>query len=425
MLRRLVSFVSFVAFVPFVSVMSAQTVTQRGFVEGGALLFPEGAPNDPTRAVADLLVREEVFLKPAPWLQFAGGVDLRANSHDQVDARWRLDLDDRGVRRPRASLRRLTATLTQGPFTIDVGRQFIRWGVADLVNPTDRFAPRDFLNVVDAVFLPVTGLRGVAQKGGETFEAVWVPRFTPSRVPLVDQRWTIVPATPVPIVDGGSALPGGSETGVRWGHVGSGYEFSLSFFNGFNHLPNIDVSTTVKAEHAEKIDSAISADSALIVVKRVYPALRTYGADAAVPTRWFILKGEAAYFTSSELRTDEYVLYVLQVERQTGEWVIVAGYAGEAITAHRAALTFAPDRGMTRSLVARVSYTIDANRRVAFENAVRQNGGGVYSKLEYSQASGQHWRATLAGVAISGHSDDFLGQYHRNSHVAVAVRYSF
>jgi len=167
----------------------AQTLTQRGFVEGGILLFPQQAPNDPTRAVADLLARDEV---PAPWMQLGGGLDVRADSHDQVDDRWRLDLDDRGVRRPRASLRRLTATFTRGPFTIDAGKQFIRWGKADVINPTDRFAPRDFLNVVDSEFLAVTGVRGVAQYGAETFEAVWVPRFTPSRVPLLDQRWTAV-----------------------------------------------------------------------------------------------------------------------------------------------------------------------------------------------------------------------------------------
>lgn len=424
----------FVCSVFFVSsryeALSAQTLTQRGFVAGSTFLFPQRAPNDPTRAVGDLLAREEVFFKPAPWMQFAGGLDLRANSHDQVEDRWRLDVDDRGVKRPRASLRRLTATFTHGPFTIDAGKQFIRWGKADIINPTDRFAPRDFINVVDTEFLAVTGVRGVAQHGAETFEAVWVPRFTPSRVPLLDRRWTAVSgdAAGVPLVDAGSALPGGSETGLRWGHVGSGFEYSLSFFNGFNHLPNIDLATTFNAEHAEHAEKSISANSAgsaLIVVRRFYPAIRTYGADAAVPTPWFTVKGEAAYFTSSTPLTDEYVLYVLQLERQTGEWVIVAGYAGEAITARRAALTFAPDRGMTRSIVARASYTIDPVRSLAFETAVRQNGDGVYGKVEYSQASGQHWRATVTAVGISGHSDDFLGQYHRNSHVAVALRYSF
>jgi hypothetical protein len=75
--------------------------------------------------------------------------------------------------------------------------------------------------------------------------------------------------------------------------------------------------------------------------------------------------------------------------------------------------------------VARASYTIDANRSAAVETAIRQNGHGEYVKGEYSQARGQHWRATAAGALIRGHVDDFLGQYRRNSHVTLSLRYSF
>ena len=132
----------FVGFVFFLSsryaVVSAQALSQRGFVEGSMLLFPQQASNDPTRAVGDVLAREEVFLKPSPWIQFAGGLDGRANSHSQVDEGWRVDASDRGTTRPRLSVRRLTATIAHGPFTIEAGKQFIRWGKADIINPTDR-----------------------------------------------------------------------------------------------------------------------------------------------------------------------------------------------------------------------------------------------------------------------------------------------
>ncbi len=416
----------FALFVFFVTsredvVAQPRTVTQRGFIDGSILLFPQDAPNDPTRAVGDVLFRDDVFVKPAPWIQFAAGIDLRGNSHDQVEDAWRLDFGDRGVRRPRAAVRRLVATFTRGPLTIDAGKQFIRWGKADIVNPTDRFAPRDFLNVVDAEFLPVTGVRGVVQAGADTIEVVWLPRLTPSRLPLFDQRWNAVPAAraSVPIVDGGATFPERRQTGVRYGHNGAAFEYSVSFFDGLNHLPTIQPSLA-----ADPAPDG-SASSLRVVVNRVYPEIRMYGGDVAMPTRWFTIKSEGAYVTSSSSLTDEYVFFVVQLERQTGEWVIVGGYAGEAVTKKRSMLDFAPDRGMARSIVARVSYTIDSARSVAVETAVRQNGDGVYGKLEYSRASGQHWRATVTGVAIAGHSDDFLGQYHRNSHLRAAIRYSF
>ena len=404
------AFLLLLVFAP--GVAGAQTLSQRGFVEGVGTLFPQEASNDSTRAVVDLRARSELFYKPAPWVQFAAGLDLRANSHDQVEQGWRVDYSDRGVREPRLSVRRLSATLTGGGFTLDAGKQFIRWGKTDIVTPTDRFAPRDFLNVIDNEFLAITAIRGAAQVGDDTFEGVWSPRFTPSRIPLFDGRWTVIPpaAAAIPLVDAGALLPSGSEAGVRWSHVGQAIEYSLSYFDGFNHLP--------------AIRSEIRPTRPEIAITRAYPSIRSYGGDLAAPTPWFTVKAEAAYVSGNNI-ADDYVLYVLQLERQSGEWVFVGGYAGEVVTRSRTSLVFAPDRGLSRAFVARASYTLDPNRSVAFEGAARQNGRGLYARAEYSQARGQHWRATIAAVAIGGHTDDFLGQYRRNSHATLTLRYSF
>lgn len=399
---------------------AGQAFTNRGFVDGTAFTFPQKAPNDTSRLVGDLVVRDEAFVKPAAWAQFAAGFDLRVNSHDQIEDRWRVDFSDRGVRRPRVSIRRLTATFTHRALAVDVGKQFIRWGKTDIVTPTDRFAPADFMSVVDNEFLAVSGVRASVQIRGETLEAVWVPRITPSRVPLLGQRWTVgLPNTSVAsVVDRGAELPSGSQAGARWSHGGSGFEYSLSFFDGFNHLPDLQV-------RLRPLPSFAAPAPVEVELTRTYPAVRTYGADAALPTRLLTLKAEAAYFTSPSSSTDEYVLYAIQLERQSGEWLLVGGYAGEVITERRSAMKFAPDRGMTRSIVGRASYTVDSNRSLTFEGVVRQNGRGLYAKAEYSQAQGQHWRATVTSVVLAGHGDDFLGQYRRNSHVALTLRYSF
>jgi hypothetical protein len=393
--------------------VSAQTFTQRGFADISGAFFPQSAGNDSTQLAGDALFREEVFVTPAAWLQLAAGIDARANTHDQVEQSWRVDIRDRGVLRPALSIRRLSATLSRRAVTVDIGKQFIRWGKADIVTPTDRFAPRDFLNVVDSEFLPVTGLRFVGQWGANTIDTAWVPFLTPSRMPLLDQRWTVVPAAArsLTLVDVSPEPPKGSQAGIRWSRTGAGYEYSLSYFDGFNTLPDIAIRPgTTPTE---------------IGIARVYPAIRSYGADAAVPLRWFTVKGEAAYVTSSSPASDEYVLYVVQLERQSGEWLLLGGYAGEATTARHAVLSFAPDRGLTRAFMARASYTIDTNRSLTLETAVRQTGRGVYAKGEYSQARGPHWRATMSGAIIRGDDDDFLGQYRRNSHVTLSLRYSF
>ena len=107
---------------------------------------------------------------------------------------------------------------------------------------------------------------------------------------------------------------------------------------------------------------------------------------------------------------------------ESRNWLILI----EAVTSHGTRSgDFAPDRGFAKTMLGRGGYTIDANRNIAFEVAVRQNGDGAWVKGEYSQLFGQHWRATVNLTLIGGDDADFLGQYHRNSHAMLIVRYSF
>jgi hypothetical protein len=215
------------------------------------------------------------------------------------------------------------------------------------------------------------------------------------------------------LVPAGRVLPGGAQVGARWNHVGRGFEFSLSGYRGYSHTPSIEFLP------------AIQIYPPVIALRQCYPRQWMAGGDMAWPLSWFTVKAEAAFFGSNDTRVDEYWLYVLQVERQAGEWFFVGGYAGEAVTAARQHMSFAPERGLTKAFLGRAGYTIDANRSVSLEGAVRRNLDGWWLRGEYSQASGQHLRLTLQGSWIGGDPDDFFGRYRRNSHLTAALRYSF
>lgn len=391
------------------------TIAQRGFLENRATFYPQKAPNDRARAVGETLFRYESFYKPSSAFQFAGSIDLRLDTHHQVEREPKLSWQDRELQRPTGEIRRLSALFHKGAVTFEAGKQFVRWGKTDILTPTDRFAPRDFLTVVDNDFLPVTAARMTVEQGANTLDVVWSPRLTPSRIPLAYQRWARLPELPpgVDLNDAGAKFPGGPQAGVRWNHTGA-VEYAASFYQGFNHLPSFEVSPRFTPQ-------GIQAD-----VRRFYPKMIMAGGDVAIPLRWLGAKAEAAHFSSNDDRADEYLLYVLQLERQTGEWSFVGGYAGEAVTRHGSQVAnFAPDRGLTKTFLGRANYTIDPNRSVAFETAARQDGKGTWMKLEYSQAIGQHWRATANVTLIRGDVVDFLGQYRRNSHAILVIRYSF
>ncbi len=269
-------------------------------------------------------------------MTLSGSIDARIDTIDQVERAWRVDVRDRGVQRPPLSLRHARATLRKGTLTADLGKQFVRWGKADILNPTDRFAPRDFLEVTDDEFLAVIGARGQYQRGPHSIDIVWVPIFTPSRTPLVGRRWAPPPPQtfgPTGFVDVSPVFPDRSQYGARWNVLAPGFEFSLSYFDGFNHLPQF---TTIPLSSRP-----------LIALQRTYAPLRMAGADAAVPLRWFTVKGEIASLVTTSKTADDVVVYVVQLERQSGELSLVAGYAGEIVTERRSIFDFAPDRGLT------------------------------------------------------------------------------
>ncbi len=405
---------------------SAQRVTQRGMVEGTGLVYPLESSSGDERWIGEVLFRQEASWRPAEWLSLSGAFDARAATSDWVDRSWSIDWSDRGLKRPSLSVRRLSASVHRGGLTFEAGKQLVRWGKADVLNPTDRFAPRDLLEVVDNEVLAITAARLTYERGADTLDLVFSPRLTPSRLPLPGSRWApslasgALPgslplgAADWPVVVVGSNFPTRPQAGVRWNHVGSGFEYSFTAYDGFNNLPNSQVSANPIALRFE--------------VTHTFPAMRMVGGDMAWPLRWFTLKAEAGYFWTTDPATDDYGIYVVQFERQAGEWLIVGGYAGEFVTVTRSNLPAqftAFDRGLAKTFLGRASYTIDVNRSLAFEGAVRQNGRGVWVKAEYSQTVGQHWRATARTDLIGGALDDFLGQYRRNSSVRLILRYSY
>jgi hypothetical protein len=394
-----------------------QRFDQRGYVETSLSGFPEAAPDDRSQAIGEAILQWDLSYKAFSWLKLSGGIEAQTDTHKQTERTPHLDFEDRGLLRPAFAIRASKVTIHRGHFTADLGKQLIRWGKADLLNPTDRFAPRDYLDVVNSDFLGVLAARVTVEAAGNSLDLVWTPWFTPSRIPLLNQRWAeLPPGFPGPVENAAAHFPNGGQYGARVNHIGRHYEASASIFEGYSHLP--------------LIGAAFDPSASTLYVERFYPKIRMYGADAAIPLPWFTIKTEAGYFQSraasaSTPQSDDYVLYVAQLERQTGEWMFVAGYAGQTVLTRRGQIAFDPERGLAQAFLLRASYTIDTRQSVSLENATRQNAQGTLVRAEYSRLIGSHWRATLGAVVIDAAPMDFLGQYHRNSSAILKIRYSF
>src|SRR5436309_2934806 len=139
--------------------VAAQKFTQRGFLQSDLTLYPQTAPNDSSHAIADGLLRYQASYQLLPWLRFSGSMDARIDTHRQVDRAFHMDWQDRSLARPAFSAREFNASISKGKLTAELGKQFIRWGKADILNPTDRFAPKDYLSVTDQEFLAILAAR--------------------------------------------------------------------------------------------------------------------------------------------------------------------------------------------------------------------------------------------------------------------------
>ena len=398
--------------------VAAQDFSQQGFLETQSLLFPRTAPGDSGRAIGEGLFRYEATYAFPTSVRIQGGFEARTDSHRQAEREWDLNYRDRGLQRPAFSVRRLSLLWYKGGWSLEAGKQFISWGKTDILNPTNRFTPRDYTNIARPEDLAVTATRLTYTNGSDSLDFVWSPFLTPTRAPLVDQRWTPRPPelVGIRIDDLGSRFPGGSQYGFRWNHIGDGYECSVVLYEGSNYMPLLEGRQVVASEgslvpHVE--------------VQRFYPNLRLVGADAVIPLAWFTVKTEAAYYSSNTAEADEYGIYVIQLERLVGEWSFVGGYIGEVITRERNPLDFAPDRGLARSFVSRVGYTIGPRSTVSLEAVGREDFESGYGKMEYSRLLSNAVRFTASYAIFQGKADDFFGQYRPNSHLLVNFRYSF
>ena len=391
----------------------AQDFSQRGFMEISGNIYPEIVPNDSARGTGEARVRYEPKWQPKPWFTLNASLEARVDTHRQDARSLHVDWEDRSLERPALSVRQLSVVLKRDNVIMTFGKQFIRWGETDFLNPTDRFAPKDLLTIVDQDVLAVTAVRLTYTRGDNTLNFVWQPLFTPGRIPLVNQRWTFLPEAfdQFDVENLGSKFPGRSSFGARWSRTSAGYECSLSYYDGFNYLPAFN----------GRVDSTIGR----ITLSPFYPALRLYGGDLAIPLSRFTFKGEAAYYTSPTKQQDSYVLYVIQLERQIHELRLMFGYIGEVVTGHVEAQEFPGERGFARALIGHAHYMLDSNRILTLDVFVRQNARSGLIRPGYSQSFGDHWRATVGYSWLSGNESDFLGQYHRNSFASAELRYNF
>lgn len=251
---------------------------------------------------------------------------------DEYSDRVFQDHENRSKRRPKVSFDELYLLASAGSLDIRAGFQTIAWGTGDLQNPTDNFNPRDISDLFDNKKMGILAARLNYYFADFELEGIFVPFFTPTRIPPDGKRFSpaippitipVGPATVTPNLFFDREFPEDDEAiqfGGRLSRSLGGWDFSVSYYDGFNKIPL----TRVQAFQGAVGPNGLPELS--LVTELFYEKIRVYGFDFATTLGWVevdgfigdVLKktqihGEGAYYDSREKTGDVYIQYVVGI----------------------------------------------------------------------------------------------------------------
>lgn len=179
-----------------------------------------------------------------------------------------------------ATVRELYADATLGALGLRLGKQIIAWGRADAINPTDNLSPRDYTLLVpddDDQRSGVPAARVSLTLDATTVSAFWLADFRAHTLPL----GALPPGVRFVWRPRGDVAAQGA---VRLERSGGRVDWSLSYFNGYDLMPDIASRTTGGAP----------------TVEFRYHRLRVLGADAATVLGRYGVRIEGAWIDTED-----------------------------------------------------------------------------------------------------------------------------
>lgn len=348
-----------------------------------------------------------------------------------------------------SSLREGYLYYRSGSLDLTAGQQIIPWGKSDGINPTDFHTAKNnsFFNPDDevkrrgaaSVKLNFTPEEGAAPW---TFTTIWTPIFArskhlissqsiPSGVTLRDPE-----APPVTFSNG--------EISEKVAYTGSGWDASLSYFNGWNHKPEL-----------QERSHRLLGFTPVVDVEQVFRRIQAVGMDGSYSTELWVYRIESAYIVTENHDGENPLVMpthwdsVLGAERPFGDHFRVQGqfvmrYFPRFKSADQVSGPDAVSTGVNRTLAStnalllgyqeqnqpagslRVSYTDQEN---AFESEIfflqNFNGSDFLIRPKMSYGWTDLIRSTLGAEVYGGPTSKPLGALHPYNSIFFETKYTF
>jgi hypothetical protein len=300
--------------------------------------------------------------------------------------------------------------------TVLVGKQIFDWSVTDTVSPSDNLSPRDWTDLIEWERI---GIPAINIKVGQDhyLQAVYVPFFTPSKLPLINERW-IPESSPSLITPEDLPDKTRGQFAVRTGTTAHSIDFALTYFNGFSFSPALFV--------APAGNGNLGTESEYFNEQVVSASISTVIENTA-------MRAEIGYFDQNG--EEDFFQYVIGADR---EWSNIISppdsfYAlVQYVNAVKTGGVSLSNPELTdfrqvfnNSIMSRLKYTFPGGRwAIKLEGAL--DLGRFDSYVEPAVVLTLNSFEIEAGISIiSGEEGTFWGSFDKNDRLFLTTKYSF
>lgn len=316
---------------------------------------------------------------------------------------------------------------------IRIGKQQIIWGKADGVFITDVVSPKDLREFLlpdfEEIRVGITALKVDYYLGNNTFELVWVPVFTPVRMPEEDSIWRIEPEFPVkPVFDYSKKSVkeklGNSELFAKYSVLSSLLDLEVMTGYAWDDEPTIHTKVETNPNSHQL--------SSLTVVPR-HHRLTFFGGSFSTTLAGFVIRGEGAYYIGKQFRINEltltdgvvekdYLHYLLGVDYILWHVKLSAQFVQQTILNYDESIINDKFEN-TLTLLASKDFLRETLFVELFSYiGLNSEDALIRPKITYSLADGFD---ILIGANLFAGSEGRFGQYDNNDMIYSKVKYSF
>jgi len=316
---------------------------------------------------------------------------------------------------------------------IRIGKQQIIWGKADGVFITDVISPKDMREFLlpdfDEIRMGVTALKVDYYLGNNTFEFVFVPAFTPTKLPEQDSIWNpnmdfnIQPIFDYSQKEVAQSL-NNSEVFLKFSVLSSAIDFELMGGYMWDDDPTL---------HAFKLIDPLTSQLTSLKITPQHHRLGLFGGSFSTTVGSFIIRGESACYCGKYFQTLDPMVLDSVIEKNYIHYLIGADFTLAGIT-------------MSTQFIQQVILNYDDHiSRDQFENTmtflaqrdflretlflelfayIGLNKGDSLVRLKATYKLVDGFEILLGANIFSGREGRF-GQYNDNDMLYMKVKYSF